>query len=114
MFWGVSAPSNDPVFNTEALKLLLQVAWADDTLDPKEREHIARLGASWQVAADELSRMLEHLDQGKPLPQPNLALLRTRPDAVIAAAEALVAVDGLIDLQEKEFLVMVEELLGRA
>lgn len=110
----MTPPSDDPSFNAEAVKLLLQVAWADDVLAPAERAFVERVGASWKVPAPVMANLLSHLDQGKPLPQPNLALLRTRADEVLAAAAALVAADGTIDAQETDFLAMVEELLGRA
>lgn len=109
----VPAPSNDPTFNAEALKLLLQVAWADDTLEPEERAFVAALGPAWKVPELVMSVLLDHLDRGKPMPQPNLALLRTKPDTVIAAAEALIAADGLIDGVELNFMDDVRQLLGR-
>jgi uncharacterized tellurite resistance protein B-like protein len=108
----MTPPSDDPVFNAEAIKLLLQVAWADDVLDAQERAFVERVGREWKVPEPVLQELLTHLDLGKPLPQPNLALLRTRRQAVVAAAEALVQSDGTINAQESEFLVMVEELLG--
>lgn len=109
----IPAPSSDPTFNAEALKLLLQVAWADDRLDEKERTFVARLGPAWKVPELVMAVLLDHLDRGKPLPQPNLTVLRTKPDAVIAAAEALIAADGVIDAVEADFLDQVRELLGR-
>ncbi|MBL8922566.1 MAG: TerB family tellurite resistance protein [Myxococcaceae bacterium] len=107
------APSSDPTFNAEALKLLLQVAWSDDVLEPQERDFVAKLGPAWHVPDLVMSVLLDHLDRGKPLPQPNLALLRTKPDAVIAAAEALMAADGVIDGVEMDFMDQVRQLLGR-
>ncbi|MBE2250267.1 MAG: TerB family tellurite resistance protein [Myxococcus sp.] len=109
----IAPPSTDPVFNAEALKLLLQVAWADDQLDPKERAFVATLGPAWKVPEAVMTVLLDHLDRGKPLPQPNLKLLRTRPDDVLAAAEALTAADGVIDGVELDFMDQVRELLGR-
>jgi len=106
------APTEDGAFNTEALKLLLQVAWANDELHPKEREFIERLAKVWRVPGPALETMLAHLDTGKPLPQPDLALLRTRPDRVLRAAEALVAADGVVDLQEEEMLAELRAILG--
>lgn len=108
------APSTDPVFNAEALKLLLQVAWADDQLDPRERAFVAKLGPAWHVPEAIMTVLLDHLDRGKPLPQPNVALLRTKPDAVIACAESLMAADGIIDAVEADFMDQVRELLGRS
>jgi hypothetical protein len=46
------------------------------------------------------------------LPQPNLALLRTRPDGVLRAAKALIAADGTVDVQEEEFMSELRTLLG--
>jgi hypothetical protein len=109
----IPAPSSDPLFNAEALKLLLQVAWADDSLDPQERAFVANLGPAWHVPDAVMQVLLGHLDRGKPLPQPNLQLLRTRPDAVIAAGEALIAADGVMDGEELDFMDQVRQLLGR-
>ena len=92
--------------------MLLQVAWADDTLDPKEREAVAKLGPQWGVPEETLTLLLKHLDMGKPLPQPNLALLRQHRAVVLAAAEWFVGVDGVIEESEKEFLGTIAELLG--
>lgn len=107
-------PSHDPLFNAEVIKLLLQVAWADDQLDPKERAFVAKVGKEWQVPDAVMADLLHHLDIGKPLPQPNLYLLKQRADDVLAAAEALVRADGVVDAQEADFVKMVEQLLGRA
>lgn len=109
----MKAPSHDPLFNAEVVKLLLQVAWANDTLDAKEREFVKSVGRAWQVPDLVMDDLLAHLDKGKPLPQPNLFLLRQRADAVIEAAEALIAADGAIDEQEKDFVGMIEHLLGK-
>ena len=108
----MNRPSPSVEVNVETLKLLLQVAWADDTLDPKEREAVVKVGPAWGVPQDTMDLLLKHLDLGKPLPQPNLKLLREHRAVVLAAAEWFVGVDGVIDETEKEFLVTVGELLG--
>jgi uncharacterized membrane protein YebE (DUF533 family) len=108
----LDAPSDDVTFNAEALKLLLQVAWANDELDPREREFLSKLGKAWKVPPDVLATLLEALDQGKPLPQPNLVLLRTNPDRVLRAAEALVAADGVVDEMETDMLAQLRTMLG--
>ncbi len=105
-------PDDEVVFNTEALKLLLQVAWANDQLEASEREFIVKLAKAWKVPAETLETLLAHLDHGKPLPQPDLGLLRTRPDKVLRAAEALVAVDGARDVQEEELMQELKAALG--
>ena len=108
----MNSPSPIAEVNVETLKLLLQAAWADDTLDPKEREAVVKLGTKWGVPEETMSMLLKHLDLGKPLPQPNLGLLRQHRELVLAAAEWFVGVDGVIEESEKEFLVTVGELLG--
>jgi len=108
----MNRPSSIAEVNVETLKLLLQVAWADDTLDPKERAQVAALGPQWGVPPEVMEVLLKHLDMGKPLPQPNLGLLRQHRAVVLAAAEWFVGVDGVIEESEKEFLKTVEELLG--
>lgn len=108
----MNRPSPIPEVNVETLKLLLQVAWADDTLEPKERDAVAKLGLSWGVPEETMTMLLKHLDMGKPLPQPNLSLLRQHRAVVLSAAEWFVGVDGVIEESEKEFLATVGELLG--
>ena len=108
----MNRPSALPEVNLETLKLLLQVAWANDTLEPAERAAVAELGPKWGVAPEVMEVLLKHLDLGKPLPQPNLGLLRGHRDVVQAAAEWFVGVDGVIDETEKEFLETVAQLLG--
>jgi uncharacterized membrane protein YebE (DUF533 family) len=104
-------PSENLALNAEALKLLFQVAWANDHLHPKEREFLVKLAAAWRVPMV-LETLLEHADQKKPLPQPNVALVRTRSDKVLRAAEALIAADGVVDEDEGEMLAQLKVLLG--
>lgn len=108
----MSLPSSDAVVNVEVLKLLLQVAWADDVLAPEEREAVVRLGESWRVPPETLAWLLQHLDAGRPLPQPNLALLREHHRAVVQAAEWFIGADGVVTDAEKDFVATVRELLG--
>jgi len=108
----MSPPSPNAEINVEILKLLLQVAWADDTLAPQERAALAKLGPEWGVAEETMETLLHQLDTGKPLPQPNLGLLRQHRDVVQAAAEWFVGVDGVIEETEKEFLNTISELLS--
>src|SRR4051812_675 len=108
----MSAGTGDVSFDTEVVKLLLQVAWADDVVDPREKAMIFGLARSWSVPEPELQVLMERLDQGQPLPQPNLKLLRTRPDDVLDAARALVASDGNVAPEESEMLIQIQALLS--
>lgn len=99
-------------FDTELVKLLLQVAWADDTVHRRERMAILSLARSWHVPEPELAELITRLDQGTPLPQPNLQLLRTRPDDVLEAARALANADGEVSFDEQAMIEQITELLG--
>ena len=104
--------TGDVSFDTEVIKLLLQVAWADDEVDPREKELIFGLARSWFVPEPELKVLMQRLDEGEPLPQPNLKMLRTRPDDVLEAARALVASDGKVAPEESQMLQQIQELLS--
>ena len=107
------APTDDTEIHTEAIKLLLQVAAANDHIHPKEREFLVTLAKAWKVSAV-LEALFTQLEQGALLDQPKLSLLRTRPDKVLRAAEALVAVDGEVDVDEDDMISQLKTLLGRA
>ena len=104
--------TGDVSFDTEVIKLLLQVAWADDEVDPREKEMIFGLARSWFVPEPELKVLMQRLDEGEPLPQPNLKMLRTRPDDVLEAARALVASDGKVAAEESVMIQQIQELLS--
>lgn len=104
--------SNEDRFNIEVLKLLLQVAWADGEVDEREALAILGLGRSWSVPEAELKVLRQRLDKKDPLPQPDLALLKTRADETIAAVRAMVLADGKIQRDEADMLQQISELLG--
>ena len=99
-------------FDTEVVKLLLQVAWADDVVDPAEKQMIFGLARRWNVPESELKVLMEQLDHGRPLPQPNLAMLRSRPDDVLEAARALSLTDGKLASEESDMLKQIQEMLS--
>jgi uncharacterized tellurite resistance protein B-like protein len=99
-------------FRWELMKLLLQVAWADDRIADQERRILTGLAGRLSLGP-ERTEALEHcLEQGTPLPAPDMALLRSRRAEVIEAAEQLVMVDGEIDDDENRMLVELHALLG--
>jgi uncharacterized tellurite resistance protein B-like protein len=105
-------PSTEDRFNTEIIKLLLQVAWSDRQLTQAEHLVIMGLGRSWNVPELELQSLLGKLKAGGPLPEPDLEVLRTRPDDVIEAARALTVSDGHIAQIEKDLIAKIQERLG--
>jgi uncharacterized tellurite resistance protein B-like protein len=99
-------------FNIEVIKLLLQVAWADRELTQAERMVITGLGRSWNVPEGELHSLLDRLKAGGVMPEPDLEVLRTRPDEVLEAARALCVADGALAQGEKALLERIDSLLG--
>ena len=92
----MSALTEETIFHIEVVKLLLQMAWSDDELDPEEREQIRGSAIKWGVPPADLRILLERLDEGEPLPSPNLKMLRKKPEVAIAAARRLMLADGKI------------------
>ncbi|MDY7229287.1 TerB family tellurite resistance protein [Hyalangium rubrum] len=105
-------PSAEDRFNTEVIKLLLQVAWSDRSLTHAEHLVIFGLGRSWNVPELELQELLKTLKAGGALPEPDLAVLRTRPDDVLEAARALAVSDGRVADAEKELIARVQARLN--
>jgi uncharacterized tellurite resistance protein B-like protein len=104
--------SNDDRFHLELLKLLLHVAWSDDEIDPREARALLGAAHRWKVPLAEVALLEQCLAQGKPMPAPNLGLLRQRPDEVLATVRTLIATDTDIRLEEKEMIAQIRELLG--
>jgi uncharacterized tellurite resistance protein B-like protein len=104
--------NNDERFHTELLKLLLHVAWSDDEVDPREARALLGAAQRWKVPLAELQRMELCLDQGEPMPAPNLGLLRQRPADVLATVRTLIESDAQVHLSEQEMLTQIRELLG--
>ncbi|MDP2343492.1 MAG: TerB family tellurite resistance protein [Deltaproteobacteria bacterium] len=84
----------DLVAGTELIKLLLQVVTADDVVSAGER---AVLDATARRIAgpDALEVIRLSLDEGKPLPAPNLALLLPHRGDVLREVARVAAVDGI-------------------
>jgi tellurite resistance protein len=99
-------------FNIEVLKLLLQAAWVDRELSQAERLVIMGLGRSWSVPEGELHTLLDVLKAGGTMPEPDMEVLRTRPDDVLEAARALCVSDGQLAQGEKALLERITGLLG--
>ena len=104
-------PTGDVKFDTEVIKLLLQVAWADDEVATREKDMIFGLARGWFVPEPELKILMERLDQGIPLPQPNLKMLRSRVDDVMEAVRGLVLSDGKVAAEESEMIKQIQEML---
>ena len=104
--------STEDRFNIEVIKLLLQVAWVDRELTQSERLVIMGLGRSWNVPEGELHTLLDRLKAGGALPEPDLSVLRSRPDDVLEAARALCVSDGKLAEGEKALLERITTMLA--
>jgi uncharacterized tellurite resistance protein B-like protein len=104
--------STEDRFNIEVIKLLLQVAWIDRELTQSERLVIMGLGRSWNVPEGELHTLLDRLKAGGALPEPDLSVLRSRPDDVLEAARALCVSDGKLAEGEKALLERITTMLA--
>ena len=104
--------STEDRFNIEVIKLLLQVAWVDRELSQAERLVIMGLSRSWNVPEAELTTLLNVLRAGGAMPEPDLEVLRTRPDDVLEAARALCVSDGQLAQGEKALLERITGMLG--
>ena len=98
------APSEDDRFNLEVVKLLLKVAWVDNEVDEREKQLILGAARSWSVPEPELKQLMARLEQGTPLPEPDLAVLKTKADDVMTAVRALVLADGKVKKEESALL----------
>jgi hypothetical protein len=108
---GASATDDDR-FNLELIKLLLKIAWVDQELDAHEKNLILGAARSWSVPEPELKQLLVRLEQGDPLPEPDVALLKARVDDVMTAARALVLSDGKVKKEESALLKQLAATLG--
>lgn len=105
-------PSTEDRFNTEVIKLLLQLAWSDRQLTHSEQLVIFGLGRSWLVPEPELQSLMAALKAGGPLPTPDLETLRSRPDDVLDAVRALAVSDGSFADSEKAMIERIKTMLS--
>jgi uncharacterized tellurite resistance protein B-like protein len=108
----MTPPSPDPRFHVEVLKLLLQVATSDDSVDSKEINQILAAARGMSLPLADLDALARCLQNGAPLPAPNLGLLRSDPEAVVEEVKALISSDGSVHASEIEMLRQIRELLG--
>ena len=90
------AAMTDETFRLELLKLLLQVTWADDVAEEAEVRALLDRARAWGVPEPEIAILEERIRAHEPLPAPNLGLLKSRRDEVLAEARALAATDGAL------------------
>ncbi len=102
----------DDRFYLELTRLLLHVATSDDELQPEELHALVSAARRWRVPDAEVQGLVRTLEEKKPLPAPNLGLLRQHPQEVIDSVHALITSDAEVHFSEEEMLAQVRELLG--
>ena len=99
----------DSATGTELVKLLLQVVTADDVVSDAERRALdaaaVRLGGDAAVAVVKAA-----LDEGRPLPPPNIGVLRQHRGAVLVEVARIGAIDG-IHREELDLVKLIGEML---
>lgn len=84
----------DPEVGLELVKLLLQVAYADDVVSAKERAVL--VDAARRLAGEAgIAVVAAALDDKLPLPAPNMGLLGKHRGPVLKEVARLGAVDGI-------------------
>lgn len=105
-----SAPGPD-MFAFELLKLLLQLAWADDDVAPEEQAALLAYARKHALTSEQVE-LLEACLAGKaPLPPPNLGFLKERRLDVLRAARELLTSDQTITEEEEAVLAQISALL---
>ena len=105
-------PDDKQEFHWELLKLMLQVAWADDVIEPEEKWAIISKAERLQLNEAQIAELETHLRGEGPLPPPNMQILRGRKDEVIQVVEELALADDHIADEENQVLAQITELLS--
>ncbi len=100
----------DTITGVELIKLLLQVVTADDVVTPAERtlldQAARRLGGEAAVAVVKTA-----LDDGRPLPPPNMGMLQQHRGVVLVEVARIGAIDG-IHRDELDLVALISEMLS--
>ena len=104
-------PNDKPKFYWELMKLLLQIAWADDVVVKAERRMFLKLAERLRLSEEQAATVEQCLDGQAPLPAPDLALLREHRDDVMNAAKHVAMADQEFADDEKAMLDELSALL---
>lgn len=96
----------------ELLKLLVQLAWADDEVAPEESDHILFIARAADLEPASLTELESALTGRGKAPVPDLGLLRQHRDEALSAAKVLLMVDQRMDDSESELLDQLDQLLA--
>jgi len=106
--------SNAPAqgeFAFELVKLLLQVAWADDDVALKEADALLAFGRRSQLSEEQLELLADCLAGKTPLPPPHFGLLKERRVEVLRAIKELLGSELRVGAAEDAILEQISALL---
>ena len=103
----------DPRFQVEVLRLLVQVAFANDEITKAESEAILGKARARGVPATEVQCLADALAGKAPPPAPDLGVLRLHREEVMTLAREFAALDEGGDADEGQLMSVLEELLGK-
>jgi len=111
---GMLAPPTTPAnaqFAFELLKLLLQVAWANDEIADQEAAALRAFANKSQLSPEQQAFLAEWLSGSAPLPPPNLGYLKDHRLDVMRAVKELLMTDLHVDGEEEAILSQIGALL---
>ncbi|HEY4160184.1 MAG TPA: hypothetical protein VGM29_18855 [Polyangiaceae bacterium] len=103
--------AQDPKLEFELVKLLLQVAWADDAVQAAEAEALLTYAKRSSLAPEEIELLGRCLAGKAPLPPPNLGFLKEHRVDVLRAVKGLLLSDLHIAEEEEQILGQISQLL---
>ena len=95
----------------ELVKLLMQVAWADDEVGPEERIALHALVRSCGLGERQLEQVDRWLNGTVPCPTPNLAVLRPHRTEVLRQVRRLILADNQLTPEEDAIFSEIATLL---
>lgn len=95
----------------ETLKLLLQVAWADDQIEGDEVDKLRTFAASVSLPPPQLTELDGYLSGRVSLPPPNMGLLKTHRTDVLETLSTLMGAGEEAGEDEREMLAEIAGLL---
>ena len=99
------------VFALEVIKLLLQVAWADDEVAPEEAELLIAQAGRAGLAEEQIAELRTYLSGDAPLPPPNLGRLKERRVEVLRQVKSMLQSDLTVAPEEDAILEQISTLL---
>ncbi len=95
----------------EILKLMIQAAWADHEVQTEEAEALMAAAAKIKLGEQELKDFKASIAGQKPLPAPDLGLLRAYKTEALTSVRELCDADAHFVSEERELIAELEMLL---